>query len=80
MLKKINALQPIWAKDTDTIANALRNEEARNRPALASRSRFTVKGWNTPVEWVFPSEGDPLFLRHQHRQGHQEPRARRGSI
>lgn len=60
MLKKINALQPIWAKDTDTIMNALRNEEAAIGLLYKSQS-FTVKGWNTPVEWVFPSEGAILY-------------------
>lgn len=60
MLRKINALQPIWAKDTDTIMNALRNEEAAIGLLYKSQS-FTVKGWNTPVEWVFPSEGAILY-------------------
>jgi spermidine/putrescine-binding protein len=60
MLRKMNALQPIWAKDTDTIMNALRNEEAAIGLLYKSQS-FTVKGWNTPVEWVFPSGGAILY-------------------
>ena len=60
MLKKMTALQPIWAKDTDTIMNALRNEEAVIGMLYKSQS-FTVKGWNAPVEWVYPSEGAILY-------------------
>jgi spermidine/putrescine-binding protein len=60
MLKKMAALQPIWAKDTDTIMNSLRNEEAVVGLLYKSQT-YTVKRWNTPVEWVYPSEGAILY-------------------
>jgi putative spermidine/putrescine transport system substrate-binding protein len=56
MLKKMVALQPIWAKDTDTIMNSFRNEEAVIGLLYTSQT-FTVQGWGTPVKWVFPKEG-----------------------
>ncbi|HZS84105.1 MAG TPA: extracellular solute-binding protein [Stellaceae bacterium] len=56
MLKKMVELQPIWAKDTDTIMNSLRDEEAV--VALLYKSQtYTVQGWGTPVKWVYPKEG-----------------------
>jgi len=60
MLKKMASLQPIWAKDTDTIMNSLRNEEALIGILYTSQT-FTVKGWGAPVEWVFPKEGAILY-------------------
>ncbi len=60
MLKKMAALQPIWAKDTDTIMNSLRNEEALIGMLYTSQT-FTVKGWGAPVEWVYPREGAILY-------------------
>jgi spermidine/putrescine-binding protein len=60
MLRKMADQQPIWAKDTDTIMNSLRNEEAVVGLLYKSQT-FTVQGWNTPVEWVFPSEGAILY-------------------
>ncbi len=60
MLKKMAALQPIWAKDTDTIMNSLRDEEALIGILYTSQT-FTVKGWGSPVEWVFPKEGAILY-------------------
>jgi len=60
MLKKMTSQQPIWAKDTDTIMNALRSEEAVIGLLYKSQS-YTVKGWNAPVEWVYPSEGAILY-------------------
>lgn len=60
MLKKMVALQPIWAKDTDSIMNALRNEEALIGLLYTSQT-FTVKGWGAPVEWVYPKEGAILY-------------------
>jgi putative spermidine/putrescine transport system substrate-binding protein len=60
MLKRMANLQPIWAKDTDTIMNALRNEEALIGLLYTSQT-FTVKGWGAPVEWVFPKEGAILY-------------------
>jgi putative spermidine/putrescine transport system substrate-binding protein len=60
MLKKLVALQPIWAKDTDSIMNALRNEEALIGLLYTSQT-YTVKGWGSPVEWVYPKEGAILY-------------------
>ena len=60
MLKKMVALQPIWSKDTDSIMNALRNEEAVIGLLYTSQT-FTVKGWGSPVEWVYPKEGAILY-------------------
>jgi len=56
MLKKMADLRPIWAKDTDTMMNAMRTEDALIGILYKSQT-YTVKGWNTPVEWVYPKEG-----------------------
>jgi putative spermidine/putrescine transport system substrate-binding protein len=56
MMKEIVDLKPIWAKDTDSIMNALRDEEAVIGLLYKSQT-FTVLGWGTPVEWVYPKEG-----------------------
>ncbi|MCC6470842.1 MAG: extracellular solute-binding protein [Alphaproteobacteria bacterium] len=56
MLKKIADLKPIFAKDTDSIMNALRTEEAVIGILYKSQT-YTVKGWNAPVEWAYPKEG-----------------------
>ena len=55
-LKKMSDLQPIWAKDTDSIMNAFRDEEALVGLLYKSQT-YTVKGWNTPVDWAYPKEG-----------------------
>jgi putative spermidine/putrescine transport system substrate-binding protein len=60
MLKKMQAQQPIWAKDTDSIMNALRSEDAVIGLLYKSQT-YTVKGWNVPAEWVYPSEGAILY-------------------
>jgi spermidine/putrescine-binding protein len=60
MLKKLNALQPIWAKDTDSIMNALRSEEAVIGLLYKSQT-FTVQGWGVPAKWVYPKEGAILY-------------------
>lgn len=60
MLKKLAALQPIWAKDTDSIMNALRSEEAVIGLLYKSQT-FTVQGWGTPAKWVYPKEGAILY-------------------
>jgi putative spermidine/putrescine transport system substrate-binding protein len=59
-LKKMTDLRPIWAKDTDSIMNALRDEEAVIGLLYKSQS-YTVQGWGTPAEWVFPKEGAILY-------------------
>lgn len=56
MLKKMADLRPIWAKDTDTMMNAMRTEDAMIGLLYKSQT-YTVKGWGTPVEWVYPKEG-----------------------
>src|SRR4051812_1740263 len=56
MLKKMTDLSPIWAKDTDTMMNAMRTEDALIGILYKSQT-YTVKGWNAPVEWVYPKEG-----------------------
>jgi putative spermidine/putrescine transport system substrate-binding protein len=56
MLKKMADLRPIWAKDTDTMMNSMRTEDAVIGVLYKSQT-YTVKGWNAPVEWVYPKEG-----------------------
>ena len=56
MLKKMADLKPIWAKDTDTMMNSMRSEDAMIGILYKSQT-YTVKGWNAPVEWVYPKEG-----------------------
>ena len=60
MLKKMVAQQPTWAKDTDSIMNALRSEDAAIGLLYKSQT-FTVKGWNVPAEWIYPKEGAILY-------------------
>jgi spermidine/putrescine-binding protein len=61
MLKKMADLRPIWAKDTDSIMNAFRDEEAVIGLLYKSQT-FTVKGWKTPVEWAYPKEGGIPYI------------------
>ena len=60
MLKKMVVQQPIWAKDTDTIMNSLRGEDAVIGLLYKSQT-YTVKGWKVPAEWVYPKEGAILY-------------------
>ena len=60
MLKKMVDQQPIWAKDTDTIMNALRGEDALIGLLYKSQT-YTVKDWKVPVEWIYPKEGAILY-------------------
>jgi putative spermidine/putrescine transport system substrate-binding protein len=60
MLKKMVAQQPTWAKDTDSIMNALRGEDAVIGLLYKSQT-YTVKGWKVPAEWVYPKEGAILY-------------------
>jgi putative spermidine/putrescine transport system substrate-binding protein len=60
MLKKMADLSPIWAKDTDTMMNSLRDEEAVIGLLYKSQT-YTVQGWGTPVKWVYPKEGAILY-------------------
>ncbi len=61
MLKKMADLKPVWAKDTDSIMNAFRDEEALIGLLYKSQT-YTVKGWKTPVEWVYPKEGGIPYI------------------
>jgi len=56
MLKKLAALQPIVAKDTDTIMNALQSGEALISPFYKSQT-YTIQDKGAQVEWVYPKEG-----------------------
>lgn len=56
MLKKMTDQRPIWVKDTDSIMNALRTEEAMVGLLYKSQS-WTVKGWNPAIDWAYPKEG-----------------------
>ncbi len=60
-LKRLVDLQPIFAKDTDSIMNAFRNEEAVIGLLYKSQT-YTVQGWGTPVQWVYPKEGGITYL------------------
>lgn len=60
MLKRMSDLKPIWAKDTDTIMNSLRDEEAVIGLLYKSQT-YTVQGWGTPAKWVYPKEGSILY-------------------
>lgn len=61
MLRKMVALKPIWAKDTDTIMSALVNEDAAVGLLYKSQT-FTVRQQGGTVEWVFPKEGAISYL------------------
>lgn len=61
MLAKMAALEPIWAKDTDTIMSALVNEEAAVGLLYKSQT-YTVLQQGGTVEWVFPKEGAISYL------------------
>lgn len=56
MLKRMTGQRPIWAKDTDTMMNAMRTGDAMIGILYKSQT-YTVKGWGAPVEWVYPKEG-----------------------
>lgn len=61
MLKKMTDLDPIWAKDTDSIMSALVNEEALIGLLYKSQT-FTVQDKGAKVNWVFPKEGAIAYL------------------
>jgi putative spermidine/putrescine transport system substrate-binding protein len=56
MLRKMVKLNPIFAKDTDTIMSSLANGEAVIGLLYKSQT-FTVRDRGGPVDWVFPKEG-----------------------
>jgi putative spermidine/putrescine transport system substrate-binding protein len=61
MLAKMNELEPIWAKDTDSIMSALVNGEAAVGLLYKSQT-YTVLKQGGKVEWVFPQEGAISYL------------------
>ncbi|TCR87995.1 extracellular solute-binding protein [Rhizobium sp. BK376] len=61
MLSKMAALDPIWAKDTDTIMSALVNGEAAVG-LLYKFQTYTVLQQGGKVEWVFPKEGAISYM------------------
>jgi putative spermidine/putrescine transport system substrate-binding protein len=61
MLSKMNDLEPIWAKDTDSIMSALVNGEAAVGLLYKSQT-YTVLKQGGKVEWVFPQEGAISYL------------------
>jgi spermidine/putrescine-binding protein len=56
MLREMAALEPIWARDTDTIQSSLLNEEAVIGLLYKSQT-YTVIGNGGNVQWAFPAEG-----------------------
>jgi putative spermidine/putrescine transport system substrate-binding protein len=56
MFKKMVELEPIFAKDTDTIMNAFATGEAVAGLLYKSQT-MTVQRRNPAVQWVFPEEG-----------------------
>lgn len=61
MLAKMVKLEPIWAKDTDTIMSSLVNGEAAIGLLYKSQT-YTVLQQGGKVEWVFPEEGAISYL------------------
>ncbi len=61
MLAKMNELEPIWAKDTDSIMSALVSGEAAVGLLYKSQT-YTVLKQGGKVEWVFPQEGAISYL------------------
>jgi len=61
MLKKMVKLDPVWARDTDSIMGALQSGEALIGLLYKSQT-FTVKDKGAKVSWVFPSEGAISYL------------------
>ncbi|MEO8345644.1 MAG: extracellular solute-binding protein [Betaproteobacteria bacterium] len=56
MLKRLADLQPIIAKDTDTIMNNLQSGDAQIGLLYKSQT-YTIQDKGAEVEWVFPKEG-----------------------
>ncbi|WP_430259881.1 ABC transporter substrate-binding protein [Neorhizobium sp. IRS_2294] len=61
MLAKMNDLEPIWAKDTDTIMSSLVSGEAAVGLLYKSQT-YTVLKQGGKAEWVFPQEGAISYL------------------
>ncbi len=56
MLKRLAALTPIVAKDTDTIMNSLQSGDALVGLLYKSQT-YTIQDKGAQVDWVFPKEG-----------------------
>ncbi len=56
MLKRLVELNPIWAKDTDTLISSLVNGEA-DISLLYKAQAFTAKDRGADVDWAYPREG-----------------------
>jgi putative spermidine/putrescine transport system substrate-binding protein len=56
MLRRLVDLKPVWAKDTDSMMAAFKNEEAVIGLLYKSQT-FTVQDQGAPVAWVYPKEG-----------------------
>lgn len=61
MLRKMVKLDPIWAKDTDTIMSSLQTGEAVVGLLYKSQT-YTVREKGGQAEWVFPAEGAISYL------------------
>lgn len=61
MLKKIAALDPIWAKDTDTLMSTMRSGEALIGLLYRSQT-YTILDKGAKVQWVLPEEGAITYL------------------
>ncbi len=56
MLKRLADLRPIVARDTDSILNSLRTEEALIGLLYKSQT-FSIQDKGGPVQWLYPKEG-----------------------
>lgn len=61
MLRKMVKLDPIWARDTDTIMSSLQTGEATIGLLYKSQT-YTVQEKGGKVDWVFPAEGAISYL------------------
>ncbi|MBO1325089.1 extracellular solute-binding protein [Acetobacter sp. TBRC 12305] len=61
MLERMVALDPIWARDTDSIMNALASEEAVIGLLYKSQVE-TLKQKGKNIEWIMPQEGGISYV------------------
>lgn len=60
-LRELAKLNPIWARDTDTIMSSMTNGEAAMGLLYKSQT-LTIIGKGANVEWVFPKEGAIAYM------------------
>ncbi|MCW4115727.1 ABC transporter substrate-binding protein [Aurantimonas sp. MSK8Z-1] len=60
-LRELAALDPIWARDTDSIMGALTSGEAAIGLLYKSQT-YTVREKGAKAEWVFPKEGAIAYM------------------